>query len=149
MNSLNDVRRQALVYLARREHSRAELQRKLIEKNFTLDFVRAVLDQLETQDWLNEARFVESFIHSRRQKGCGPVRIQQELRQRGITDDLLSQVLEEETQDWIVQVRSVRQKRFGHTLPKTWDERAKQMRFLQYRGFTSEQIKAAFEDSEA
>lgn len=149
MSSLSDIRQQALVYLARREHSRAELQRKLLDKGFAQDLIQTVLDQLQTQHWLDECRFVESFIHSRFQKGQGPLRIQQELKQRGISSDLFNQVLEKETWDWVAQIRAVRQRRFGHTLPKTWDERAKQMRFLQYRGFTADHIKAAFEDDES
>ena len=77
--------RVALELLARREHSRRELARKLAARGFPSDVVSAVLDQLERTGALADARFTDSFVRSRIGKGQGPQRIRAELAQRGIT----------------------------------------------------------------
>jgi len=128
-------------FLSRREHSRFELIRKLRQKGFESTVIESVLSQLQVDNLLNEQRFVESFVYSRINRGYGPLRIQQELRQRGITGDLLAQALEN-YDDWTDLACQVRQKRFGET-PKNAQERAKQSRFLYYRGFSGTQIKIA------
>jgi regulatory protein len=133
-------------YLARREHGVLELTRKLITRGFEADSVEAAVRDLITDGLLSDSRFAEAFVHSRFQKGSGPQKIQAELRQRGIDDDLISACLESVCEQWIARVREVREKKFGPEQPRDFRERNRQMRFLQQRGFTSEQIYAVFKD---
>jgi regulatory protein len=137
--------RSALELLARREHSRRELTRKLGARGFPDDVVAAVLDELEQSGALADARFTDTFVRSRVAKGQGPQRIRAELAQRGIGDAEADQVLRGAEVDWLATIRAVRCKRFGQALPRDYAERARQARFLQYRGFSSEQIRAALE----
>jgi len=129
-------------FLSRREHSRFELARKLARKGFESTIIDAVLSQLQADNLLSDQRFAESFVHSRINRGYGPLRIRQELRQRGVSDDLSTEALEN-NEDWDELACHVREKRFGESLPKKPQERAKQSHFLYYRGFTSSQIKIA------
>jgi regulatory protein len=136
--------RLALGLLARREHSRQELERKLRARDFPADAIEATLTELTTSGALAETRFTESFVRTRAARGQGPVRIRMELAERGIAADDSAPMLKEE-QDWHALARAVRAKRFGPTLPKDYKERARQARFLQYRGFDAAQIKSALE----
>jgi len=135
----------ALELLARREHSRRELMRKLAARGFSDDVVSQVLDDLERTGALANARFTDSFVRSRIGKGQGPQRIRAELAQRGITNDEADGVLRAADVDWLATIRAVRAKRFGPELPRDYAERARQARFLQYRGFDGAQIRAALE----
>ena len=137
--------RAALELLARREHSRRELMRKLATRGFPDDVVSRALDELERTGALAEARFTESFVRSRISKGQGPQRIRADLAQRGIASDEADDVLRAADVDWLATIRAVRAKRFGPELPRDYAERARQARFLQYRGFDSAQIRAALE----
>jgi regulatory protein len=137
--------RSAVELLARREHSRRELTRKLGGRGFTDDVVAAVLDELERSGALADARFTDTFVRARVAKGQGPQRIRAELAQRGIGDTEVDAALKSSDVDWLATIRTVRRKRFGAALPRDYAERARQARFLQYRGFATEQIRAALE----
>jgi len=137
--------RAALELLARREHSRHELARKLAQRGFADHVVGSALDELERTGALADARFADSFVRSRIAKGQGPQRIRAELAQRGITDSEADEGLAAAEVDWLAAIRAVRAKRFGPELPRDYAERARQARFLQYRGFDGAQIRAALE----
>jgi len=138
------VRRAALNLLARREHSSAELSRKLQKKLFTLVDINTVLTLLTQENLINNERFTESFIRYKRSKGYGPVRIRAELIERGITQDLIEHQLKILDNTWLDDAHRAWQKRFKNKLPHDFKSRAQQMRFLQYRGFTSEHINFIF-----
>lgn len=91
---------------------------------------------------LSDARFAASYVRSRVERGYGPLRIRQELRQRAIDEDLIGHSLDRYASEWFSRAATARRKRFGATLPDTLADRARQSRFLQYRGFTSEQVGA-------
>lgn len=93
---------------------------------------------------LNDARFAEHFIYYRRNKGYGPIRIRLELIEKGIKEDLIDQHLNIADNTWFDDARHVWKKRFKEILPQDFTTRARQMRFLQYRGFTREQIESVF-----
>jgi len=135
--------RQALDLLARREHSRLELERKLERKGFATAVIAAVLDRLERSGALKDARFAESFVRARAARGQGPVRIRMELAERGADEAESAAILEE--YDWNEIARAVRVKRFGEAPPKDYREKARQARFLEYRGFEHRQIVQALE----
>lgn len=138
-------KRVALDLLARREHSRLELEQKLAARGALPDQVAAVLDALERTGLLASSRFAESFIRSRVAKGQGPLRIRAELAQRGLND--AETLLRESGIDWADAARTVRAKRFGAVPPRDFKERARQARFLQYRGFDGAQVAAALGSS--
>jgi len=137
--------RAAVDLLARREHSRLELERKLARRGFPEAIVAPSLDALEHSGLLVATRFTESFIRSRIAKGKGPTRIRAELAERGVAGEQTAESLRDSNVDWLATARAVRRKRFGAELPSDFHERAKQARFLQYRGFTSDQVRAALE----
>jgi regulatory protein len=145
-SSLSQARSRAIKYLSIREHASLELRNKLKHKGFEEKVIASVLSELKAKKLLSEERFAESYVRSRTQKGFGPLRIQQELRERGITGDVLTDALDsnDSTVIWVAHASHVRQKRFGSDLPKGQNELGKQVRFLQYRGFTPSQIKGAF-----
>jgi regulatory protein len=141
-----DVYQAALRLLARREHSCFELRRKLQARDCTAESIEPVLQKLVEQNLLSDARFTEVYIRSRIAKGYGPVRIAAELTQRGIDEELIAEYLDPRAEDWLQQAHAVRQKRFGKKVSKDFAERAREMHFLQYRGFTIEQINKVFKE---
>jgi len=134
--------------LARREHSRLELEHKLTARGFEPTTVAQTLDRLVRDRLLVEDRFVESFVLARARKGQGPVRIRAELAQRGIDDSSVSAGIAEADRDWSALAAEVRIKRFGAAPPADFRERARQAKFLQYRGFEADQIRAALDMSD-
>jgi regulatory protein len=138
-------RQAALNLLARREHSRAELATKLTARGFPAVTVAACLEALEDAGLLATDRFAMSFVRAHAAKGQGPVRIRFELLRKGVDAETAERALAAEACDWDVNARAARRKRFGSEPPRSMSERARQARFLDYRGFTSEQIKAALE----
>lgn len=138
------IRKTALNLLARREHSAKELTRKLSTKDFEPTDIETVVNALQEENLLSNDRFVESFIHNRRINGVGPLRIHAELTERGIPEDLIEQQLNITDNAWLTEAQRAWKKRFKNTIPKDFKARAQQMRFLQYRGFTREQIESVF-----
>ncbi len=135
-----DVRRKAMDLLARREHSYLELARKLRQRQFPDDLIFPELDKLQQENLLSEQRFTQSYINMRTNNGFGPVRIADELRQRGISDDLINTYITESDTIWAEQAMKVQQKRFGDEPPVVFTERVKQAKFLNYRGFNQQHI---------
>lgn len=127
--------------LARREHSRAELAFLLAKKSFLSNVISVVLDELQGQGLISDSRFAEAYARSRIGRGYGPRRIQQELQQKRVEDAIIRAVLEQSDADWSMLAERVRVKRFGRFVPGDLRERAKQWRFLQYKGFAPEHIR--------
>lgn len=135
----SDLRARALALLARREHSRAELVRKLERAGFARDDIAPLLDEFETKNWLSDRRFAESWVADHRAR-AGSVKLAYDLRQRGVPDAIIEAVLGEHRDSELDRAHAVWQKKFG-TLPVGPSDKAKQMRFLQSRGFTSEVVR--------
>lgn len=142
------IRQTALNLLANREHSAAELTKKLRLKGFEASAIQQIITTLEQEGLLSNARFVENFIRYRRNKGYGPLYIQAQLIERGICQELIEQQLDIADNAWFAEIFRVWQKRFKNKMPDDYKSRAQQMRFLQYRGFTREQIESVFESTE-
>ena len=142
------ARKQALSMLARREHSGAELRAKLAAKGFPSDIIDDALLDLNRSGWLSDARFVEAFIRARSERGYGPVRIRAELMERGVDDELIAEHLDAHDPLWIGRLQGVWAKRFAAKRPGDFAEKARQMRFLQARGFSAEQIRVVMEGGE-
>ena len=130
------IRRSALDLLARREHSYVEMLRKLRQRGAATDQAEIELDRLQAEGLLSDERFCEAYVHARSQRGYGPVRLREELRQRGVAESLIDRTLRNEAWDWIALARAAFAKRFPEGPAIDLKERAKQQRFMQYRGFS-------------
>lgn len=139
-SSESHCRQFALRLLARREHSRLELQQKLSAKGFNAAELEELLSQLEAENLLSDARFAEAYIRSRRQRGFGPQRIRLELQGRGVADETVAAYLDTNSADWVALARAQYNKRFGKKLALNYKERARRARFLLGRGFSKEVI---------
>ena len=113
-------------------------------RGYTEGVVEATVAALVAQGLLSNARYAESFIHSRAQRGQGPQKIRAELRERGVDDALIDAGLDVYATHWQELLEQVRLKKFGSQPPEDFRERSRQMRFLLQRGFTTEQINALF-----
>jgi regulatory protein len=142
--SAASLRVSAMNCLARREHSAEELRQKLRRHCDDDTLIEHVVLRLSEEQLQSDERFVEAFIVMRFRQGKGPLRIQQELRQKGVSKELISMLLDASDSQWWDLAREVRARRFGGELPESPREKAKQIRFLQYRGFSSDQIMALF-----
>ncbi len=138
-----EARKKAMDYLARREHGRVELRNKLTKFGFDADVSDDAIDRLIDDGLQSDQRFAEAFIQSRINQGKGPARIRVDLSQRGISDSVIDDGLHGAEQDWRALAREIRAKKFGAELPVDFKEKARQMRFLQYRGFEADQIQSA------
>ncbi|GAA4340955.1 recombination regulator RecX [Pigmentiphaga soli] len=141
------LKARAVGYLSRREHSRAELERKLARHAADEDDVRAVLDSLEKEGWLSNERFAQSLVHRLAPKR-GAARIVQELRQHGIDTDQVSALRQSLHESELPRARDVWRKRFKAP-PADANERAKQIRFLMARGFSQSTIRRVLGDMES
>jgi len=135
------VRLAAITLLARRDLGAGELRRKLLERGFAEEICRSVLDDLVASGFLNETRYVETYVTAHAGRGQGPARIGADLRRNGVPDALIEQGLA--VPDWVEIARKVRRAKFGARPPQDWTEKARQARFLQYRGFSADHIRAA------
>lgn len=120
-------------YLARREYSRHELRSKLLAFAQDGDDLEALLDDLERRNWLSDTRAAAQMINQRQQR-FGAQRIVHELRQKGISQALIDAAMPELKDNELAAAREVWQKKFGHP-PQDAKEKARQVRFLQSRGF--------------
>jgi regulatory protein len=137
------VRTAALALLAGRDFARNEIAKRLLRRGYPAAIVATVVEGLAAQRLLSESRFVEQFIRQHAGRGHGPVRIRVELRERGVAQGDIEEGLAAATEDWAGIARETRRKRFGLSPPGDYRERARQARFLQYRGFSAEQVRAA------
>lgn len=135
---------QAVSYLARREHSALELTRKLAKAGFDEVDIEKSLAELQQAGLQSDERYAESFVNSRINRGYGSVRIRMELKERGVAADIITDTLQQADTDWFALAFEVRRKRFGEQNPEDFKSRAKQQRFLQYRGFTHDEITESF-----
>ncbi|CAN0623266.1 regulatory protein [Burkholderia multivorans] len=131
---VRSLKGRALGYLSRREYSRAELARKLAPYAGEGESVEPVLDALEQEGWLSDARFAESLVH-RRASRVGTARIVGELRRHAVGDALVEEVGAQLRETEWARAQAVWRKKFG-AVPQTPAERAKQARFLATRGFS-------------
>ena len=130
--------------LSEREYARQELSHKLIQRGFDRITVDALLDELHVDGLQSDERFAEVYVRSYIARGHGPLRIQQALREKGVSDSIIEACFLAGNYDWFALAQALRSRKFGDIVPKDFAARAKQSRFLQYRGFSWEQIKAAF-----
>jgi len=133
------VRAAALALLGRREYASAELTAALVRKGYAAAVARSVVTECAAERLLDDTRYAESLVRMLAGRGQGPARIRLALSEAGLTDEQIHAALEGE-QDWRALAMEVRRRKFGAALPRAWPERARQMRFLQYRGFCADDV---------
>lgn len=133
------LRARALKLLARREHSRAELARKLSVHAGDPAEVERVLDDCERRGWLSERRVVEQLVHTRRSR-YGARRIERDLREKGVSGEAVAAALAGLKAGELEAARGVWRRKFGGRQPRGPADRARQVRFLQGRGFDLDAI---------
>jgi regulatory protein len=131
----NDIRIAAMDLLARREHSRRELRQKLLKRFKTPELIDAQLDRLTEENLQSDSRYAGSFLRQRISRGYGPVRIRQEMRQKGISDAEIEVAISVEAPDWFALAEEAYSRKFGALPPADIRDKARRSRFMQYRGF--------------
>jgi regulatory protein len=137
-----EARAIAMALLARRDFASKELREKLGDKGVAGTASEAVIAELTREGLLNDERYAQNYVAYHAGRGQGPLRIAAELRRRGVASDLIEPALAAGP-DWSALARKVCRAKFGPEPPDTWALRARRARFLQYRGFSSDHIRAA------
>ena len=138
------IRSVALALQSYREHGARELEAKLTRKGYDAVTAAQVIEDLRESGLVSDHRFAEAFVRSHAGRGHGPIRIRYALRELGVVPELIESALNTQECDWSGLAAEVRGRKFGTAVPPNYALRAKQMRFLQYRGFSTDQIRAAF-----
>jgi regulatory protein len=133
------LRERALAYLARREHSRFELTRKLEAAGFAVEEIAPVLDAFEARDWLSDQRFAEGYVTAH-QACTGYIKLIHDLRGRGVSEEIIKATLGTTSPNEHERAVELWRKKFGG-LPRDTTEYSKQVRYLAGRGFTYEVIR--------
>jgi regulatory protein len=136
-----ELRAAAVALLARRDLASGALCERLTARGFAVTAAEAAVAELQREGIVNDARYAQNYVTYHAGRGQGPVRIAAELRRKGLGEALVEGALAEGP-DWAALARKVRAARFGAP-PSGWAEKARQARFLQYRGFSSDHIRAA------
>ena len=136
----------ALALLGRREYASGELTAVLTRKGYAATVAAEVVAQLGEERLLDDTRYAGSLVRMLAGRGQGPARIRQELREAGLPEEQVVAALETGP-DWSALATEVRQRKFGAAVPADWPGRARQMRFLQYRGFSKDHIGRALGSS--
>ena len=145
--SQKDLYNKALNYLARREYSRSELQRKLAQYSDNADDIATVLNRLAENHLQSDARFSESFIHSK-QAQYGNGRLLETLKQKGVDLSIANEFLpNQETQ--LATAVAIVHKKLGSPRRLSTKEQQKAYRFLLYRGFSADTVKTALKQWQA
>jgi regulatory protein len=137
----------ALALLARREHTRAEMTRKLSPHAESAEQLDQLLDALVARGWLSELRFAESRANALARK-FGSRKVEYDLRSRGVSAEVVGRALEQARAQELERCRTAWQRKFG-VLPQDAAERGRQMRFLAGRGFCAEAVRQVLKAGEA
>ena len=144
-NPLSVIRYRALSLLARREHSFIELLSKLTERfPDNTDLVEGIVATLGQQNLQSDQRFAEMLVAARIRRGYGPVRIQAELKYRGVSKNITELALIESGANWFCLAKEALSKKYGSGACDEFSDKVKRSSFLQYRGFKSDHISACF-----
>src|SRR5450759_3188189 len=143
----NSLRERALSMLARREHTRAEMTRKLSPHSESPEQVEQLLDALVARGWLAETRFAESRANALARK-FGIRKIEHDLRSRGVSAEVVEHAVERALAQELENCRAAWQRKFG-VLPQSAAERGRQMRFLAGRGFSADAVRQVLKAGDA
>jgi regulatory protein len=145
-HDLNHAWAYAVALLAKRDYSSAELKKKLAQRGYVEHAFEVVVEDMASNNQVNDERFGRNQVAFRARRGHGPARIRNELQRSGLSRSAIDDAVKgDEAPDFAALARSVRARKFGAEIPKDRKERARQARFLQYRGFSTDHIRAALE----
>lgn len=151
--NFNKLRASALAWLGRQEFSIAKFSKKLRDNLASEEQIAAIVDEFCQHNWLSEQRFCEGFVRSRISKGQGKIRIINDGRGHQLDSDILAEAINTQAVDWFELALNTYQRRYGknpitniHKKEHT-KEKAKRLRFMQYRGFTMDQITYAMSET--
>jgi regulatory protein len=136
------ARSAAIALLARRDLASSELRGKLEQRGVEASVATAAVAELMAEGAVDDVRYAGNYVTYRAARGQGPVRIATDLRSMGLADEVIETALAG-APDWGSLARAVRSRKFGSQEPASWAEKARQARFLQYRGFSSDHIRSA------
>ncbi|ENM5778534.1 recombination regulator RecX [Vibrio mimicus] len=142
-------RQSALQLLSRRDHSEYELQQKLALKGHQTEVIDEVVKYCLELGYLSDVRYAASQTRQMVHKGYGEQRLRQQLKEKRVAEDVIEQVLAEQTIDWFELAKEVAHKKFKSGISLERSQYAKQVRYLQYRGFGFDQIRYALQASES
>ena len=132
----------ALDSLSRRDHSSEELRSKLLGKGYDVAVIAELIEGLQAEKLLDDARYLENFIDYHAGRGQGPNRVRANLRNLRLSGAEVDAALAAYP-DWLAQLDRAREKKFGTSPPTNYADQQRQARFLAYRGFSGAQIRAA------
>ncbi len=130
----------AVRLLSRREHSAFEIRDKLQKRDFDEAEIAQAITELQQGGWLSDERFAEAYIRMRQLKGFGPIRIAMELSERGVDECIVDEYLHADDAAWQQTLEQQYRKKYRNKVIEDYNDRAKRIRFLQYRGFPLDQI---------
>jgi len=133
----------ALRLLNRRDYCTAELTTRLVERGAGQQTAASVVADLGRQRLVDDARYAEHYVAWHASRGQGPLRIAHELKELGVAGAMVEHAVDATSAAWRERCQKLRRRRFSDAPPEEWKERARQARFLQYRGFTADQVRAA------
>lgn len=130
----------AVSLLAKRDYASGELTRVLNKLTEDREGIDKALSRLVECGYLDDHRLITHLIDKHVRKKHGPTRINQEIRQKGFSRELVEQVLENVDVDWYAMARELKVSKFGDEMPSEAKEKNKQIRYLQYKGFSMDMI---------
>jgi regulatory protein len=137
---IKEILHKAIALLARREHSSKELMQKLTMRGYMSDDIKDVLHFLQQENYQSDIRAAEAILRNRVSRGYGWRYIENEMSQKGVSSQIKTSLYQEHDVDWYHQAQMVYQKKYADTMIADQNDKAKRMRFLQYRGFSSDEI---------
>lgn len=139
------LRNRALYWLSKRDYSIKDFRVKLDKVCELTDLKEELVEDFIQKDWLNEQRYMTSFVRSKISAGLGQRRIVMELQQHGIKTSEAELYLEQMEVDWFEQAQATYSRKYGEKPITDYKDKSKRYRFMQYRGFSSEQIQYAMD----
>ncbi len=130
----------AVKLLSRREHSAFEIRDKLLKRDFTEEEIAQAISELQQGGWLSDERYAEAYIRMRQQKGFGPIRIAMELHERGVEESIVEAFIPDSEESWQQILERQYLKKYKNRPVEDYNDKAKRIRFLQYRGFPLDAI---------
>ena len=132
--------------LSRREHSAFEIRDKLLKRDFEESEIEQAINELQQGGWLSDERFAEAYIRMRQIKGFGPIRIAMELNERGVKESIVDTYMCTDNDSWQQTLKQQYLKKYKNRPIEDYSDKAKRIRFLQYRGFALEAIYEVFKN---
>lgn len=139
-----DIRFAAMNLLARREHTRQELHNKLQRRFPDAVLVAVEIQRLSDENLQSDERFAENFVRYRAGLGFGFMHVRQDMRQRGLCDSQIALAFDCAEISWVALAEEVYRKKFGERPPADIKEKAKRVRYMQYRGFGADEYQRLF-----